>query len=100
MEGDGRGLTTGGYESTWLANLVALFFLEHTEDIFQNTRYSGIYRKNIIAVFTGKWSREKAERWLEDFQTAVNTVTGSSDLNFTLEMCQPVGKEGTTGTDK
>jgi hypothetical protein len=37
-------LTIGGYESAWLADLVAAFVLENCEDLFEEAIYDGIYR--------------------------------------------------------
>ena len=43
------GLTIGGYESTWLADLVALFIQEKTKNLFwKTTLYYGNYRDERI----------------------------------------------------
>ncbi len=34
-----KGLTIGGYEAAWLANLVAAFVLENTKESFEGTAY-------------------------------------------------------------
>jgi len=47
-----RGLTIGGYESAWLADLVASFLLENSQDLFEQTsKYHGIYRDDGIIFF-------------------------------------------------
>ena len=46
MEDEKRGLTIGGYESAWLADLVAAYLLEMTKEKFDNFVYHGIYRDN------------------------------------------------------
>ena len=52
-----RGLTIGGYESAWLADLVASFILEKTKNLFSKTTlYYGIYRADGIVALKGKWS--------------------------------------------
>ena len=42
MDTEERGLTIGGYESAWLAELVASYVLEMNKDLFDNTIYHGI----------------------------------------------------------
>ena len=37
-----KGITIGGYESIWLANLVVAFILENLDDIFDDAQFSGI----------------------------------------------------------
>jgi len=44
-------LLIGGYESAWLADLVAAFVLEHTTEAFKNSTYHGIYRDDGLVVF-------------------------------------------------
>jgi hypothetical protein len=39
-----KGLTIGGYESAWLADLVAAFVLENTQHMFKMTTFDSIYR--------------------------------------------------------
>eukprot|EP00957_Ditylum_brightwellii_P187620 14286863-Ditylum_brightwellii.AAC.1 len=41
---EGIGLAIGGFESAWIANLVASYLLEMTEDHFTMTITKGIYR--------------------------------------------------------
>ena len=49
-----KGLTIGGYESAWLADLVAAYLLDNTEMIFEETTtYYGIYRDDGIISFKG-----------------------------------------------
>ena len=54
-----RGLTIGGYESAWLADLVVSFILDNTKDLFDNTTlHYGIYRDDGIIFLKGKWTNE------------------------------------------
>lgn len=38
-----RALTTGGYDSAWLADLVASYILKLAEDHFEETLFFGMY---------------------------------------------------------
>ena len=50
LEAKDRGLTIGGYESAWLAHIVASYNLDNTEDLFENTsKHHGIYRNDDVA---------------------------------------------------
>ena len=56
--GDGdntdKGLAIGGYESAFLANLVASILLEKTDHHFENTKFHGIYRDDGIVIFNNR----------------------------------------------
>ena len=69
---DKRGLTIGGYESAWLADLVAAFILEKAKSNFKKTSYYGIYRDDGIVLFKGYWFNREIQKWLESFQKKVN----------------------------
>ena len=53
MEDEKRGLTIGGYESAWLADLVAAYLLEMMKEKFNNFVYHGIYRDDGFMVLKG-----------------------------------------------
>ena len=57
VEVDKRGLTIGGYESAWLADLVVFYILENTTKCFDKTIFKGIYRDDGIDNCTGKLYR-------------------------------------------
>ena len=86
---DKKGLTIGGYESAFLADLVAAFILENSQDLFENSIYSKIYRDDGIKVDLGIQTTDEICDWLEIFQTRVNEVTGSDSLKFTMEIWNP-----------
>jgi hypothetical protein len=48
-----KGLTVGGYESAWLADLVAACALENTAHFFEEAACDGIYRDDVLVVFKG-----------------------------------------------
>jgi hypothetical protein len=54
-----KGLTIGGYESAWLADLIAAFVLENTAQFFNEAVYDGIYRDDGLVVFKGNWSKQE-----------------------------------------
>ena len=86
---DKKGLTIGGFESAFLADLVAAFILENSQDLFENSIYSKIYRDDGIKVDLGIQTTDEICDWLEIFQTRVNEVTGSDSLKFTMEIWNP-----------
>ena len=50
-----RDLTIGVYKSAWLADLVASYLLDNSEDLFESTsRYCGVYRDGNIIFVDGK----------------------------------------------
>ena len=51
-----QGLAIGGYESAFLADLVASYLLEKAKAHFYPTIYHGIYRDDGLVVFKGKKS--------------------------------------------
>jgi hypothetical protein len=66
-----KGLTIGGYESTWLADLVAAFVLENCEDLFKDAVYDGIYRDDGLVIMDGQKTNAEIGEWLETFQKRV-----------------------------
>jgi hypothetical protein len=71
-----KGLTIGGYESAWLADLVAAFVLENTTELFDEAIYDGIYRDDGLVIMNGLKSNQEIGEWLNSFQSKVNLVTG------------------------
>jgi len=66
-----RGLTIGGYESAWLADLVGAYILDNTSH-FRKTKCCGLYRDDGIAVFNNKLSYDDILKWRTKFQNSVN----------------------------
>ena len=96
---DERGLTIGGYESAWLADLVASFILDNAKDLFENTtHYYGIYRDDGIIFLKGLWTNEMIFKWIKTFQIRANDILCSRDLLFTTEIWNP--SEGITQVTK
>ena len=81
-----KGLTIGGYESAWLADLAGAYILANTQQHFQQTKYHGIYRDDGIAVFTGQWSYDMIVKWRDNFQKSVNKLAEGDYLQFTCSM--------------
>ena len=73
-----KGLTIGGYESTWLADLVAAYLLENVTDIFDPTMFKGIYRDDGLVVFKDKYLlKSEVAVWLEWFQERIDELVES-----------------------
>jgi hypothetical protein len=58
-EPDEKGLTIGGYESAWLADLVGAFILANTKQMFVKAKFYGLYRDDGFCAFKGRWSYEE-----------------------------------------
>ena len=80
------GLTIGGYESAFLADLVASYLFEKAKPIFHPTIYHGIYRDDGLLVFKEKRKASDIKDWLEEFQQSVNMAAGNQHLKFTAEI--------------
>ena len=92
-----RGLTIGGYESAWLADLVAAWILENNEKLFRRTSiYHGIYRDDGLIIFKDKWTINHIDKWIKTFQFNVNELCGDEDLQFTTSIWKPDSKENKT----
>ena len=78
-----KGLTIGGYESAFFADLVAAYILENAEDIFSNSLFNKIYRDDGIDIKNSILSIDQVCDWLETFQSRVNELTGSEYHKFT-----------------
>ena len=81
-----QGLEIGGYESAFLADLVASYLFEKASPIFRLTIYHGIYRDDGLVVFKGKKETSEIKDWLEKFQQTVNLAAGNQHLKFTAEI--------------
>ena len=95
-EVEDRGLTIGGYESAWLADLAMAFLLETIDqNVLNETKYFGIYRNDGIAVFPGTWMQTEVEDWLLAFQRAINDKAGNDKLSFMAKVWTPGGDKTT-----
>jgi len=91
-EVEDKGLTIGGYESAWLADLAMAFLLETMDQrVLDETKYFGIYRDDGLAVFPGTWTQKETADWLSKFQSSINDIAGNDKLSFTAEIWTPGG---------
>ncbi len=58
-----RGLTIGGYESAWLADLCMAYVMDNSRDILDKLVYDGINRDNGIVVFKGSKTTSSELGW-------------------------------------
>jgi hypothetical protein len=66
-----------GYESAWLADLAMAFLLEMMDqNVFDKTKYFGIYCDDGIAIFPGVWTQTEVADWFLTFQGAINDTGG------------------------
>ena len=75
-EGDNndRGLAICGYESAFLADLVASYLLIKFKTFFSNTKFHGIYQDDGFVVFSGLKNFNKLNSWLKNFQQLINKI--------------------------
>ena len=85
-EREEQGLAIGGYESAFLADLVASYLFEKATPIFRPTIYHGIYRDDGLVFFKGKKKASEIKDWLEKFQQTVNLAAGNQHLKSTKEI--------------
>ena len=90
-----RTLTIGGYDSAWLADLVASYIFELAADHFEETSFFGIYRDDGLQSHHGIRPAEEMEDWLHTFQEKVNTIVGDTSIQFTMDVWKP-GEESRT----
>jgi hypothetical protein len=81
-----RGLTIGGYESAWLADLVGAYLLDNTQHLFQETLFHGFYRDDGFAVFNNTYLYSRLAEWRNNFQEAVNTLAEGDYLQYSLSI--------------
>jgi hypothetical protein len=86
LDVEDRGLTIGGYESAWLANLCMAYVMDNSRDILDELVYEGIYRDDGITVFKGPVTTSEVAKWLGIFQARVNNLADSKFLEFTAEV--------------
>jgi len=81
-----KGLTIGGYESAWLADLVGAYILDNTKSHFRKTKCYGLCIDDGIAVFNNKLSYDDMLKWRTKFQNSVNRLAGGNYLQFTCSV--------------
>lgn len=75
-----------GYESAWLADLVAAYILEESKELFDKFTYYGIYRDDGFIILKGIKTKREMNKWLVSFQTKVNKLAESDYLQFIAEV--------------
>jgi hypothetical protein len=86
LDVEDRGLTIGGYELAWLANLCMAYVTDNSRNILNELVYEGIYRDNGIMIFKGPVTTSEVAKWLGIFQARVNNLADSKFLEFTAEV--------------
>jgi hypothetical protein len=87
---DKRGVTIGGFESAFLADLEASYIFDKSKIIWErHARFLGTYCDDKIIVFNGQKSNEWLLNWLTIFQGEVDRLLKTSDIQFTMEIWRP-----------
>jgi hypothetical protein len=75
-----KGLNIGGFESAWLADLVAAYLLDISSDLFEESLYNKIYRDDGIMVWKNIKNVNEIKKWLDKFKKRVNEAAGNDFL--------------------
>ena len=86
VEREEQGLAIGGYESEFLADLLASQLFEKSKANFHLTTYHIIYRDDGLVAFKGNKSTIWIKYWQEKFQKTANKAAGNQHLQFTAEI--------------
>eukprot|EP00957_Ditylum_brightwellii_P079093 6015619-Ditylum_brightwellii.AAC.1 len=62
-------LAIGAYKSAFLADIVASYVFEETEECFVKCIYRGIYRDGGLVVFAGRQNKREIQVWLQRYQS-------------------------------
>ena len=84
-----KGLAIGGYKSTLLADFVAYYVLEVTNNQFKEVLWRGIYRDDGLLVFKGRRSISEIRIWRDKFEEKVDKIAGNDYLQFTCDTSNP-----------
>ena len=84
-----RVLTMGGYDSAWLADLVAGYLMERVDDTLGGLRFLGMYRDDGNLVFHGVREPDELKTWLANFQARINEEVGGTYIEFTMDIWKP-----------
>ena len=79
---DEKGSAIGGYNSAFLADLVASYLFDLCSNNFYLAKYYGIYRNDRIVVFDSIWMTRHIADWLKEFQCHIKTIAGNAYLVF------------------
>lgn len=79
---EAKGLTIGGYELAFFADLVAAWILENTVKLMFDTMFDGLYRDDGLLVFGKPKTTDEVCDWLSSFQKEVNALTESQHLQL------------------
>eukprot|EP00957_Ditylum_brightwellii_P099100 7547684-Ditylum_brightwellii.AAC.1 len=67
-------LAVGAYELAFLADIVASYMFEETDECFRQCIFRGIYRGDGLVVFVGKRNKSEIQEWLQKYQSLVNEL--------------------------
>ena len=68
------GLSTGGFESAWFADLGRSRLLEKIPAVVPRTRFLEFHRDDGTGIFDGKVSKECAHNWVQRLQSKVDRI--------------------------
>jgi len=81
-----KGLTIGGHESSWLADLAGACILDNTKSRFRKTKWCSLHRDDGTAAFKNKLSCNDMLKWRTTFQNSMNRPAGGNHMQFTCGM--------------
>jgi hypothetical protein len=87
---DRQGLTIGGFESAFSADLEAMYIFKKLNNLLErHVTFLGTYRGDKLIIFRGNRSDNRLHNWLKIFQREVDRLLGMVDIQFTMEIWRP-----------
>ncbi len=82
-----HGLTIGGFESAFLADLEASYIFDNLNYLLERHMYFiGTYRDDELLVSCGRKTHDWLTQWLATFQKGVDRLLKTQDIQFTMEI--------------
>ena len=82
-ENEEQNLVVGGYELSFLSDLVASYLFDKAKALLNPKFYHGVYQDYSLVVFKRKKSVKEIKDWLEKFHQTVNRAAYKQHLQFT-----------------
>jgi hypothetical protein len=85
-----RGLTIGGFELAFLADLKASYIFDKLNYLLEcHIYFIRTYRDYELLVFCGRNTHDWLTQWLATFQQGVDRLLRTQDIQFTREIWSP-----------
>ena len=86
MKLEDKGLSIGGYESAWLADLAIAYLFDRSKVELKQLIFKRIYRDDGIGVMDRKYLVDEMSEWLKKFQQHTNKLCDNQHLIWTISI--------------